>query len=459
MQNLPEKFISNIRTLLKEESEYFFSSLLQPPTTSIRLNPLKPAEYNFPLDQPIPWCSHAYFLNQRPSFIADPLFHAGAYYVQEASSTIIQNIIRQIKEVNNGPLSVLDVCAAPGGKSTAALSALDDNDVLVANEVIKSRVTALEQNLMKWGRMNVVITNNDPEQFLDLHSFFDVIIVDAPCSGEGMFRKDANAIDEWSEEHVAMCSLRQRRILSQIINCIKPGGVLIYSTCTFNQVENEENVNWLMNHHALQPYLLNIDYPEIVKTKQNNQLDTFRFYPHKTKGEGLFIAALQVPLKSNHQSINKSKASKIEILPNSSVNQVSKWLNANFELEWININGTITAFPKVLINNLHTLVKCLNVKYIGTPVGELMKNKFLPHHALALSVHLSNDIPKLELNYNQAIRYLKKDHVDVRIDKTGIVLATFQNLGLGWGNMLPNRLNNYLPSNWRILKDIPYHQN
>ncbi len=458
MQNLPEKFISNIRTLLKEESEYFFSSLLQPPTTSIRLNPLKPAEYNFPLDQPISWCSHAYFLNQRPSFIADPLFHAGAYYVQEASSAIIQTIINQIKQVNNGPLNVLDLCAAPGGKSTAALSALDNDDVLVANEVIKSRVTALEQNLMKWGRMNVVITNNDPEQFLDLPSFFDVILVDAPCSGEGMFRKDANAIEEWSEDHVTICSMRQRRILSQIVNSLKPGGILIYSTCTFNQVENEENVSWLINHHALQPYSLNIDYPQIVNTKLNNQVEALRFYPHKTKGEGLFLAVLQAPLSQNNQWMNKPKASKFEILPNSSVKQVSRWLNTNFELEWINVNGIITAFPKALINNLHTLVKYLNVKYIGTPVGELMKNKFLPQHALALSVHLSNDIPKLELNYNQAIRYLKKDHLDVHLNKTGIVLATFQNLGLGWGNMLPNRLNNYLPSNWRILKDIPYNQ-
>lgn len=250
MQQLPEKFVEKVRSLIPQEAELFFDAIANEPATTIRLNPLKKTEA-FTYAESVPWISHARYLDKRPSFVADPLFHAGAYYVQEASSMFITKIIEHITSKNSSKCYVLDLCAAPGGKSTLLLDHLDDSCLLVANEIIKSRVNILEENCIKWGRSNLMVTNNDPKDFTSLTNFFDIIVVDAPCSGEGMFRKDKNAISEWSEENVQLCSHRQQRILADVLPALKPGGFLIYSTCTFNTSENEDNVLWMEKEFGL----------------------------------------------------------------------------------------------------------------------------------------------------------------------------------------------------------------
>jgi 16S rRNA C967 or C1407 C5-methylase (RsmB/RsmF family) len=206
---LPEAFKQEIRRLFGETvSESFFMAIANDPTTSIRLNPFKPSSA-FKEETPVEWCNNAKYLQERPSFIIDPLFHAGAYYVQESSSMFLHHALKQLLAQFTKPIKVLDLCAAPGGKSTLINSLLKKEDLLVSNEIIRSRVDVLDENLMRWGQSNVFISNNDPKDFSALKNYFDVIVVDAPCSGEGLFRKDKKAVDEWSESNVTLCAGRQ----------------------------------------------------------------------------------------------------------------------------------------------------------------------------------------------------------------------------------------------------------
>ena len=210
--------------------------------------------FNLELNQ-VPWSSEGFYLDERLTFTFDPLFHAGCYYVQEASSMFVEQVLRQYV---TGPVKMLDLCAAPGGKSTHARSVLPEGSLLVANEVIRNRSQILAENLMKWGHPDVVVTNNDPADFAVLPSFFDVILTDVPCSGEGMFRKDPVAVEEWSPENVEICWQRQRRIIGDIWDTLKPGGILIYSTCTFNTKEDEENARWIQQEYGGEPLTVQV---------------------------------------------------------------------------------------------------------------------------------------------------------------------------------------------------------
>jgi 16S rRNA C967 or C1407 C5-methylase (RsmB/RsmF family)/NOL1/NOP2/fmu family ribosome biogenesis protein len=272
---------------LGDEWTAFEASLQTEPPVSIRLNPAKifPAEKLEILDLAdgaVPYASKAYYLKERPVFTLDPLFHAGCYYVQEASSMYLEQIVNQyIKE----PVKVLDLCAAPGGKSTHLLSVLPEGSFLTANEVIRSRVNILSENLTKWGYPNVEITNNDPQYFGRFSGMFDVLLIDAPCSGEGMFRKDKKAIQEWSVNNVQLCAERQRRIVADCWNCLKYNGLLIYSTCTYNREENEAKVEWIAGELGA----------EILEAPK-------RFWPHRNRGEGFCVTVLQ---KNVHEKPNR----------------------------------------------------------------------------------------------------------------------------------------------------------
>ena len=242
---LPPAFEQRMNTILKNEMEDFRHVLSTSAPTSIRWNPLKNNNFS-KKELPVPWCAEGYYLSSRPSFTFDPLFHAGTYYVQEASSMFLEVLVKHI--LPDRPVRVLDLCAAPGGKTTHLASLLSSGSLLVANEVIKARSNILQENLMKWGTSNVVVTNNDPADFHSLKGFFDIVLVDAPCSGEGMFRKDNAAISQWSESHVNLCAARQKRILAHAIELLAPDGCLIYSTCTFAPEENQHNVNWMVEN-------------------------------------------------------------------------------------------------------------------------------------------------------------------------------------------------------------------
>ena len=455
MHQLPDKFIQQIEHLLGSEANDFFNGIGLIPETCIRLNPLKPSE-TFSDTSPVDWSNWGLRLAQRPLFVADPLFHGGAYYVQEASSMFLEEVFNQVKAQIKNPLRVLDLCAAPGGKSTLLLSLLQDNDLLVANEIIKSRVNILQENTIKWGRSNVVVTNNDPEHFKELKNYFDVIVVDAPCSGEGMFRKDKKAIDEWSEDHVKLCAIRQQRILADVMPALKPGGFVIYSTCTFNTTENEENVHWLSETFNLKPVQISLPKEtDIVESKywKGKNLFAYRFYLHKVKGEGFFIACLQKDHEPEYTTI-KIKELKINKPTAVQMEAIKPWLQGD-SLSFHLHQQTVYAYPTALLSNMMYLQTALNARIAGLNVGDLIKGKLVPNHQLALSVHLNPNIQAIEVDKENALKFLKKEAFDPPANlPQQIYLVKYKSVGLGWVKVMANRINNYLPINWRILKPL-----
>jgi len=449
---LPENFKNGIRILLGAESESFFLSLENEPITSIRKSPFKPSTA-FQHEEKVEWCDEGRYLPKRPSFIADPLFHAGAYYVQESSSMFLHLVLKSILIQLSKPLKVLDLCAAPGGKSTLINSLLNENDLLVSNEIIRSRVDVLDENLMRWGQPNVFISNNDPKDFSALSTFFDVVLVDAPCSGEGLFRKDKKAIDEWSESNVQLCAGRQQRIIEDVLPSLKPGGFLIYSTCTFNQKENEENVKWMMDEFGLLNIKIDIKSHQTINQSTDQQITAFRFFPHKVKGEGLFMAVLQKPHDMNVTP--KYREQKLTFVHRKNLDEIKGWLKNPEEFEFIEWNKQIHAIKKNQVKDLTVLAKYLHLKNAGILMGEMMNEKLLPSHNLALSNALFETVKSIEITKEEAIKYLRKDTLILNEKhEQGIYLLKYEGLGIGWVKVLQNRINNYLPTHLRILKEI-----
>ena len=294
---LPGTFIDSIKDakgLNREEFEQVHQSGEQ--VTSIRINHRKIINNQYSIlniqSGKVPWNSNGYYLSARPSFTSDPVFHAGAYYVQEASSMLLEQAVRQSIDLTT-PQVALDLCAAPGGKSTHLLSRLSDDSLLIANEVIRSRASVLMENIEKWGRDNVIVTNNDPADFGRLEEFFDLVLVDAPCSGEGLFRKEPEAMHEWSMKNVNLCALRQRRIISDIWLSLKPGGILIYSTCTYNDQENIGNLAWLAGQHDLTFETLMLDPAWGVTVVNQGLAIGYQCFPNKVTGEGFFFSVIR----------------------------------------------------------------------------------------------------------------------------------------------------------------------
>ena len=287
MNKFPQQFLDRAKELTGSEYDKFINSLSEPSPVSIRMNPCKAIE-EFSKEEKVPWSKDGKYLFERPSFTFDPLFHAGCYYVQDASSQFLEQPFLQIKKIVKSPCKILDLCAAPGGKSTHLLSLMNSDDLLVSNEIVPARNTILRQNIIKWGCANVLVTQNEPSVFGRLKGFFDVVVVDAPCSGEGLFRKDANAIDEWSPENVNRCSIRQKEILSDAYETLAPGGFLIYSTCTFEEEENDSQINFLIQKYGMKKINIENIY-EGVKANLNG----LSFFPHRIRGEGFYISLLQ----------------------------------------------------------------------------------------------------------------------------------------------------------------------
>lgn len=345
------------------------------------------------------------------------------------------------------PLKVLDLCAAPGGKSTHLLSMLPEGSVLVTNEVIRSRVPILSMNITKWGYANVIITNNDPADFRKIKGYFDVILTDAPCSGEGLFRKDPDAIKEWSPDQVNLCSSRQRRILEDVWPSLKQDGILIYSTCTFNEEENEKNLeNFLQTHQGTSVSLEIAEQSGIVCSNQNG-IKGYRFYPNLLKGEGFFLSVIK---KTSEEVSEHSKPFRKKLNPGNS----HGLLNVLKQQEDFIIkekNGTLIAVQKPVSDVLEEISSHIHINQAGVAVGEMKHGKLIPDHALALSNDLRRGFfPENELTEADALKFLRKDSFQPQ--GSGITLFTYKGFGIGWGNILPNRVNNFLPNSWRILK-------
>lgn len=425
---------------------------------SIRLNPQKTKEAQHPgllrekESELIPWTSNGYYLLQRPSFTADPLFHAGAYYVQEASSMFLEEAVRQSCDLQQ-PIRVLDLCAAPGGKSTLVQSIISRESLLVSNEVIKSRVNVLVENLTKWGAANVVVTNNDPRDFQKLKEYFDVIIVDAPCSGSGLFRKDENAIKEWSVNNVELCSQRQQRILADILPSLKPGGTLIYSTCSYSLKEDEEICDWLLAaDQELSSIKLSLKAEwNIVETlSAKHRGYGYRFYPDKLKGEGFFLAAFKKNGSLEQQRPTAKPDSK-KLLSNAELKSIEPYFKNIHELGFIKWNDEVLAFPAAVLEDIFLLQSNLYLKKAGVKVGSLIRAELIPDHEFALSNLLSDVVPCLEVDCESALQYLRRNDLKLSTTLKGWTLVKYQHVILGWIKILPGRINNYYPKSWRIL--------
>jgi 16S rRNA C967 or C1407 C5-methylase (RsmB/RsmF family)/NOL1/NOP2/fmu family ribosome biogenesis protein len=449
--NFPPHFLENLNTEPGFDSESFVGAhLSEAAPTSIRINPFKPSTLK--TDSQVPWCAEGFYLDTRPSFTFDPLFHAGAYYVQEASSMFIGHILNTIRPNKEDAIKILDLCAAPGGKTTLLNSALQSSDLLVANEIIKTRVPILSDNLNRWGTSNTIITNNDPKDFNAIHSFFDVVLVDAPCSGSGMFRKDPAAMNEWSEGNVNLCHQRQERILADIYPALKEDGYLIYSTCSYSHQENEDILDWLCTEFNLESVRIPI-YKEwgIVETESpQKKAWGYRFYPGKVKGEGLFAACLRKRESSGGLSNYKNNGQ--QKLPAKEMDIVKGYINNADDFYFFKVNEDWLAINREHKESLNILHRHLYIKKSGVRIGKLAGNDLIPDHELALSLAINKDaVLSTELTREQAIQYLRRDNIDMEITGKVWSLMTYDGLALGWAKLLPNRINNYYPKEIRIM--------
>lgn len=426
--------------------------------TSIRLNPFKSSNVKSETSnvnsfhvsrltshEKVPWTDYGFYLDTRPSFTFDPLFHAGCYYVQEASSMFLEQVLKQTVDLAQ-PLKVLDLCAAPGGKSTHILSLVSKDSLLVSNEVIRARANILNDNIVKWGCSNVIVTNNDPKDFQRLENYFDVIVIDAPCSGSGLFRRDPEAIKEWSEQNVALCSQRQQRILADVLPALKNGGILIYSTCSYSKDEDEKICEWLIKELPVVNWQLAID-PGWNIVASNG---AYRFWPDKVRGEGFFIACFKKNSGSDKdRHLPRSRPQKFST---KEIGILGDYIGPG-NITFIKDHDIIHAIPEELLTDISFLSSRLRVMDYGTKIGEIIKDKLVPDHALAMSNLVDEKVERIELDYEQAIQYLKKKELSVVTGKKGRVLVTYEGHRLGWINVLSNRINNYYPKELRILKD------
>lgn len=441
----PLPFETRMKATLGDEWTDFAKAHKNTSPVSIRVNPAKGKGLD---ENKIPWSDFGYYLSTRPSFTLDPTFHAGAYYVQEASSMFLEQALKQSTELDK-PLRVLDLSAAPGGKSTHLLSLINQDSLLVANEVIRSRAQILSENIQKWGCANVMVTNSDPQTFQKLPGYFDVIVVDAPCSGEGLFRKDPEAAKEWSEDNINLCSLRQRRILTDVWPSLKENGVLIYSTCTYNSKENEDNLAWLAENYAVE--FINISVkPEwnIEEIKVGAALG-YRFYPHRLNGEGFFISVIR---KVEAETSIRIRSGKNFSLASKKISdQLIPWTKHADYFKTIRQDDLLIQIPDALYDDMGFISSQLHTVSKGTAIAEIKHEKLIPEHAMALSIHLKREhFSVIELNQEQALTYLRKENLLIGESQKGFALVTHKEIAVGWINQLGNRVNNLYPVAWRI---------
>lgn len=352
------------------------------------------------------------------------------------------------------PLRVLDLCAAPGGKSTLLASLLHADSLLVCNEVIRSRIPVLKENLEKWGNPNVVISNHDPEDFKALSGFFDLVLVDAPCSGEGLFRKDPEAVLEWSEENVRICAARQQRILTAAAPLLCDDGLLMYSTCTYNKEENEQNAEWL-SQHGFANIALTLPESWGVVEKNRDSVVGYQCYPHRVKGEGFFLSVFKKKQRSSPEMAVPRNFRSLKPVRNWQIKPLQAFLKQPDAFSfYVKPNETVIAIPETLSSDLRILDAALHHKGFGLEMGTFKGNDFIPSHALALSTAIAENLPAVDLNKEEAMRFFKKENLVLNDSVKGWLLARYEGLNLGWLKGVGNRVNNYLPKEWRIRMDI-----
>lgn len=442
----------------RENALVAFSAFDKPAFTAVRYNPFK--ECRKMEGKNVLWSEHGRILSERPIFTLDPCFHAGAYYVQDSSSMFVgyafRKILPELQIPQGRPLRVLDLCAAPGGKTTDLAASLrdvyGDGYLLVANEVMKARVGILADNVALWGDPNVVVTSDDPAAFGALPGYFDVIVTDVPCSGEGMFRKDEEAVQQWSEDNVALCEARQRRILADVWPSLREGGILIYSTCTFNRRENDGNVDWIASELgavALTSENIMGDMPGVLKTERGYSL-----VPGHVEGEGQYCAVLR---KTSHEYVADVPLRVKKAPRQSRVASIPDGLQRlmNVPVVFRNKGEMITAVPENIAADVVRVEDSLHVVAAGCAIGIVKGKDLVPDADMALSLMLSDDAyPSVEIDRLTALAFLHRDAVVFPDAPRGYLLLKHEGLALGFVKNLGNRCNSLHPQSRRIRMDI-----
>ena len=431
-----------IESLGADAASTALDALEEAPAVSVRYNAAKclPPEEG----EAVPWNRDGRFLGERPVFTLDPMLHAGAYYVQDSSAMFVGEVFRRIalrQAAPEGHLRVLDLCAAPGGKTTDILSSLREYGrayILVSNEISATRATALCDNVARWGEAPVVVTSATPAAFGPMEGYFDVIVADVPCSGEGMFRKDAEAQRQWSLDNVALCQARQRRILSDVWPSLKEGGVLIYSTCTFNHLENDDNVRWIAGELGAELLNLPDEFPGVIRTECG-----FALVPGFVRGEGQYCTALR-----------KTSASASIKIKKTSLRTEAKnlWLEGDYTI--VGRGGLLCALAEPLVADASVLERLRPLRS-GIAVGSFKGKDFIPHADLALARCLSqNAFERYDVPCQTALAFLHRESIVAADASRGYLLITYNGLPLGFVKNLGNRCNNLLPQGRRIRMDL-----
>ncbi len=451
-----------------EKALVAFSAFESPASTAVRKNPFKGG--TCPEGRCVEWCRHGHLLSERPQFTLDPHFHAGSYYVQDSSSMFVghafRHLLNGIHVPEGRPVRVLDLCAAPGGKTTDIAASLreafGDGFLLVSNEVMKARAGVLADNVALWGDPNVVVTSDDPRAFAALPGYFDIIVADVPCSGEGMFRKDEEAQRQWSEDNVSLCEARQRRIVADVWPSLAYDGVFIYSTCTFNRYENDGNVQWTADELGAEPlFAADVLKPgdSVIKTEYGYSL-----VPGHVEGEGQYCSALRkvsgveydVPGTKRgvfvHGSRKKgSPYTKEPLFVHG--NEIEKLFVVEIGLR--RRGETITAVPKPLVPEIEVLESCLHVIAAGCAVGVMKGSILVPDADLALSTAFNREaFPYAEVDRKTALAFLHRDAIMLPDAPKGYVTIIYDGIPLGFVKNLGNRCNNLHPQSRRIRMNL-----
>lgn len=441
--NLPEAFLEQLRGLLPDEWERLAGAITSSePSVAVRINAARGVAVPDGARR-VPWCDQGFYTEGRPSFTFDSDWHAGRYYVQDASSMFISHVIRHFV---HDPVRYLDLCAAPGGKTTAAIQALPPQSLVVANEIVPPRARVLADNVIRWGAPRCVVTSNAPAQIGKFTHFFDVIAADVPCSGEGMMRKDAEAVSQWSPDLVSQCAQRQREILKDVWQALRPGGLFIYSTCTYNRQENEEIADHVLQELGATSLEVPVEASWNIHPAIGSDAHGYRFMPHRVDGEGLFIAVFRKDGDAPRQDfrIKEKNIKKVDEMG-------KKWLSAP-EAFILDQQGDLSiAVPQDIRREVAAMRDSLNVLHAGVELATVMGRKLVPHHALAMSLARAEDaFPTCEVDYPTALRYLRGESITIDAPR-GYVLIACDGAVLGFANNLGNRANNLYPKPLRIL--------
>lgn len=414
------------------------------PVISVRENPLK-GKGIYAQEEKIPWTQYGYYLSQRPSFNADPLLHAGAYYVQEASSMFLEHALRSLHNFEDGNIYI-DLCAAPGGKSTHVASLISNNSLLISNEYDGLRAEILKENITKWGYDNTWVTKDDSKAFGKLSSIADVLLIDAPCSGSGLFRKMPEYVNDWNEKIESQCALRQQEILHNAYNCLSKNGLLIYMTCSYSTLENEDIADYIQAQFEVETCKIPIPNEWNIIETQSEKSNSFcyRFFPHKVKGEGFFLSAFKkndgkekTPFKNNKQK-NTPKNNNFPIAIN------KETVIQNYKEQQYIIPPTLTPHFNFLLPKLNFIKSGIHIGYPS------QYDKWIPTHEAALYINNLQKQNVIELTLEDSRNYLMRTPFEISTKEKGIFLVKYKNLALGWLKNLGNRFNNYYPVNYRI---------